>query len=40
MVGSTTALKSQIDGAGNGNLGFLAIRVNSDGVFIWQKAWG
>ena len=40
MVGSTTALKSQIDGAGNGNLDFLAIRVNSDGEFIWQKAWG
>jgi hypothetical protein len=40
MVGSTTALKSQIDGAGNGNLDFLAIRVTSDGALLWQKAWG
>lgn len=40
MVGSTTALKSQIAGAGNGNLDFLAIRVTNDGTLLWQKAWG
>ncbi|WP_162628221.1 T9SS type A sorting domain-containing protein [Arcticibacterium luteifluviistationis] len=40
MVGSTTSNASQIAGAGNGNLDFLAIRVDSNGNLLWQRAWG
>ena len=40
MIGSTTAFAGQIEGAGNGNLDFLAIKVNANGQLIWQKAWG
>ena len=40
MVGSTTAFPNQIEGAGNGNLDFLAIKVNSNGQVIWKKGWG
>ncbi len=40
MVGSTTAFSNQIEGAGNGNLDFLAIKVNENGQEIWKKGWG
>ncbi len=40
MVGSTSALSNQIDGAGNGNLDVLAIKVTSNGNLVWEKGWG
>jgi hypothetical protein len=40
MVGSTSALTNQIEGAGNGNLDILAIKVTSNGHLVWEKGWG
>jgi hypothetical protein len=40
MVGSTSALTNQIEGAGNGNLDMLAIKVTSNGNLVWEKGWG
>ncbi|MGR3811149.1 T9SS type A sorting domain-containing protein [Jiulongibacter sp. NS-SX5] len=40
MVGSTSALANEINGAGNGNLDYLVIKTNSNGQLQWQKAFG
>jgi hypothetical protein len=40
MVGSTSALTNQIEGAGNRNLDMMAIKVTSNGNLVWEKGWG
>ncbi len=40
LVGSTDALAKDLEGAGNGQTDFFAMKITQGGVEIWKKAWG